>query len=192
VLYADSILAQFGEVPKPLDLVDSLVNERGVKYGVQPAYTMEDLNALFDLYVHHKDSVGINAATTKYAEMYADSSEYFYEAQCLEMMGAYNAAEKAYIRHLNYYCCPGYWSYIRLAWLYRVDLNQPEKALEWVVNGFNDLQDPRFLQEFEKLAKTNSAMHKKVLAVLKKYKRNYTETKLLSKLEECIRRLTSA
>lgn len=134
---------------EPKQIVDDILKEKAAKYDLDLMYNMYYLDLLFSLYVEKKDSVGISIATNTYAEMFKDSSEYFYEAQCLESMGAYYSAEKSYLNHVNYYSSPGYWAHMRLVWLYAYRLKVPKEAFEWCVKGFVQTSDVQFLHELE-------------------------------------------
>jgi predicted alpha/beta superfamily hydrolase len=153
----------------PLSYVDGMVERRCSKYGVESVYRMEDLDLLFDLFIERKDSIGIKIATSKYAEMFQDSSEYFYEAQCLEMMGAYQSAEKSYLKHLSHCSYLGYWSYIRITWLYRSELNNGTEAIKWCETGLAALGDERFLNEYLRI----SEVHPKTINVCIESLENY-------------------
>ncbi|MFT5821951.1 MAG: putative alpha/beta superfamily hydrolase [Crocinitomix sp.] len=139
----------------PIEVVDSLILAQVGKYGVDLNYRVEDLDLLFELFVAVKDSVGVLDATIIYADLMQDSSEYFYEAQCLEMMGAYRSAEESYLKHLGYCAYTGYWSYIRLTWLYANKLNDGMAAINWCTAGLNRLGDIRFVRQLLLIGKKN-------------------------------------
>lgn len=147
----DVIAAGCLKFQSPIEVVDSINNMNVEKYGIDFSYSVDDLDLLFELYVEVRDSVGVSKATKIHADLSQDSTEYFYEAQCLEMMGAHHSAEKSYLRHLNYSSYIGYWSYIRLVWLYANKLNDEVSAIKWCATGLKNLKDDRFINELVKI-----------------------------------------
>jgi len=169
VLVEDVIEIGCLKVQSPIVVVDSIINEKVQKYGVDFSYSVEDLDLLFELFVVTKDSAGVSLATKIYADLLQDSTEYFYEAQCLDMMGAYRSAEVSYLKHLNYSGCIGYWSYIRLVWLYASKLNDELAAIDWCAMGLKKLEDVRFLRELEQLSGRYPKSVQKCIVVLEEY-----------------------
>ncbi len=153
----------------PIEVVDSINNKRIDKYGIDLTYSVEDLDLLFELFVAEKDSVGVSQATSIYADLLQDSTEYFYEAQCLEMMGAYHSAEKSYLKHLGYSGYIGYWSYVRLVWLYANKLNDDVAAVEWCGAGLKKLEDDRFINELVRIEGKYPESINSCIATLEEY-----------------------
>jgi hypothetical protein len=169
-LFPDSLLTlMLKEQPNPTQLMDSLIDLRVGKYDVEADFSFDDLNQYYNLFVLLKDSIGISAATQKYEAMFQDSSEFFYEAQHLEMMGAYHAAEKSYLRHLDYYCCPGYWSYMRLIMLYEYYLKDVREAMNYCLMGYNEIGDAEFLNRMKKLILKAEKDQRKGLSLLENH-----------------------
>ncbi|MFT5858450.1 MAG: hypothetical protein ACI865_000538 [Flavobacteriaceae bacterium] len=156
---SDSVRLPF-DIQSAHAYVDSLVHFRSKKYGVQAEYKFEDLNLLYDLYIKDTDSVNISEATQKYAVMFQDSSEYFYEAQVLEEMGALHSAEQSYLKHLDYYPTPGIWSYKRIVWLYMNKLNDNQKALYWIKQGYDITSSLDLLKLLPKIAQNSRKIRK--------------------------------
>ncbi len=48
---------------------------------------------------------------------------------------------------MSYCSYAGYWSYVRLVWLYRSKLNDSSAAIKWCKAGLLQLRDRRFVQE---------------------------------------------
>ncbi|MEZ4920122.1 MAG: alpha/beta hydrolase-fold protein [Saprospiraceae bacterium] len=164
---SDSLLESVSIQGSPLKVIDSLVRGRSAKYGTLPKYTFDDLNALYDLYVLQKDSIHISVATQKYVELFPeDSDHHFYEAQHLEMMGAYYSAEKQYLMHLQTYSDPGYWAHMRLIWLYSGPLKKPQEAIHWCLVAYKKLGSIEFLDQVVKLCSKYPALRDKAIADL--------------------------
>ncbi|MFT6922496.1 MAG: putative alpha/beta superfamily hydrolase [Crocinitomicaceae bacterium] len=168
----DQLLLKMKGEKSPLEYMDDLVHARASKYGIQANYSFDDVNNLYQLYVIAKDSINMSHATSKYAELFKDSSEYFYEAQSLEMIGAYHSAEQSYLKHLSYYSSPGEWSYKRIVWLYMGKLKQPKKALEWASQGYVELDNTDFIDLIVKIALKNEQCKKNAQSMLKNYIKN--------------------
>ena len=162
----DSLLKLIGS-QNPVELMDSLVKMKADKYDAHASYNFTEIDILFELFVQTKDSANIHLATQKYAEIFQDSSEYFYEAQCLELMGANRAAEKAYLKHINYFPDPGVWSYKRLVWLYMSKVVNLDEALYWCEQGYNALQEEEFLELIRKIGKKDKKYQKKADKLVK-------------------------
>ena len=170
-LDTSSLNLQIGD-QEVIHFMNHRVKTRSEKYGVIEAYSFDDLNQLYDIYVHRKDSINIHWATEKYVELTNDSSEYFYEAQHFEMMGAYNLAEQSYLKHLEYYFSPGEWSYKRIVWLYMGKLKQPDKAIYWADMAYLKLGNTDFIDLMVKIALKNKLYKKRVKSILKSYHKN--------------------
>lgn len=176
----------------PISFMDSIVHRRCSKYGIAPQYSFEDLDQLYELYIKIKDSVNIQYATNKYAELIDDSTEYFYTAQCLESMGAYHSAEEAYLRHLEYSPYKGQWSYKRIVWLYMTKIKKPENAIKWATEGYKALENDHFLELLKEIVERFPATKKNVLnrmKVLKKSTTNLYQNEVIEKWTMEIRAL---
>jgi hypothetical protein len=162
----DSLFKMMGE-QAPIDFMNRIVNKKAAKYGIEANYSFEEMTQLYDLYVRQKDSVNVRNATKIYAKIYNDSSEYFYEAQHLEMMKAYHSAEAAYLHHLSYYPHPGAWSYKRIIWLYMSKRKDLDKALHWCKQGYLALHENDCIDLIIKIAEKDKAYRSKAKKLLK-------------------------
>lgn len=133
----------------PKGYVDSLIQLRNEKYGIQMSYGWNELNLLYDVQVLLKDSLNIGVSTRLYQELFPEYNldAYFLEAQILEQMGAYHLAEKSYLKNMEVNKDAGVWSYRRLIWLYAYRLSDPYSAIHWSWQAYGVLADDIFLQE---------------------------------------------
>ena len=141
----DSIVTQLS----PKGYLDSLMQLRNDKYGIKMRYGWNELNLLYDLQVMLKDSLNIGVSTRLYQEIFPEynSDAFFLEAQILEQMGAYQLAEKSYLKNIEVNKDAGVWSYRRLIWLYAYRLSEPNSAIDWSWKAYSVLKDDSFLQE---------------------------------------------
>ncbi len=173
----------------PVKYVDSLVSSRSEKYGLVGAYQFDDINLLYDIYLELSDSLNTWHATKKYSLLYNDSSEYFYEAQVLESMGAIHSAEKSYLKHLNYYPTPGIWSYKRIVWLYLYKLNNYYQAIYWIEQGYKDLSELELLELSIKIVKKDKSFRKRCVHLLESIARTKQEAEITNSIQKMINRI---
>lgn len=178
----DSLLKMMGD-QVPIDFMNNIVTNKAAKYGVKAAYNFDEMIQLFDIYVRLKDSVNISNATAVYAHMFQDSSEYFYEAQHLEMMKAYHSAEAAYLHHLSYYPHPGAWSYKRIIWLYMSKRKDLDKALYWCKQGYLALNENECIDLIVNIAEKDKSYRTKAKKLLKELLTEDDSGYVQSKLE---------